>query len=132
MIITTFTAMDQYLPHLIPGMPYRQILEMMFESYAREYGTRKIEKVAKKALTGSRIQKLLQHSMVHKHRISKEEILENLMGHPYFWMAKPRTVAVGALIVLNAWDEGINKKVNIYSANEMQHLASTMLAETLI
>jgi hypothetical protein len=124
--------MSNYHPHLIPKLSYPQILEMMFETYAEEYGTRKFEKVAKKALGGSSVISLIQHAKVNKHRISKNELLESLASHPYFWLAKPRTMAIGALMVLNAWDIHINSKVQIYSQSEMQSLASSMMAEVLI
>ena len=98
------------------------VIESFPANYAREYGDRKLRKVASKVESSLGVEKYLSKLNNSNSIPHFNNIITTVMNMPYFMVAKKETVAVASIILLKMWNEKENSKSNLltdYGLEEM-------------
>lgn len=111
------------------SLDYEDILLHNFNSYSREFGERKFKNVVDKVTTSNKIKKLNTYLKFHNLVPSSTEIIACLNEIPYFIFSRGQTQALAGLIVLQMWNDEVNRHTNQFSNGELKAVAIMILEE---
>jgi hypothetical protein len=98
---------------------YEELLEDYMRTYVLEYGNKKFQEVAKKLLTSNTVRRFLE---IFDKRVippSYKDIVSTVMSIPYFGFGKKKTIEIGSMMLLQTWNEEINKRKGVVEDFEL-------------
>lgn len=101
-----------------PNAEYERELGTFMQDYKFQYGQLKFDDIAKKLLTSKTINKFLTNVAFLRKPPDYEDIVSTVMNIPYFGLGKRSTIALGSVMLIQVWNEQINK--NRHLLNEAQ------------
>ncbi len=101
---------------------YKTTFSDFIEKYKREFGERKFNKVHNKIYSSSKIERLIQKSKDLKHPPNSAVYLALLHEIPFFIFSNADTIALGAILATERWNEECNKSYNLSNDDELYFL----------
>lgn len=91
-------------------MLYEEKLEWYMQKYILDYGQKKFLAITEKLLTSNSVRRFLINEAAVNSPPTYLDIVSTVMNVPYFGFGKKTTVAMASLMLLQTWNEEINKK----------------------
>jgi hypothetical protein len=110
-------------------LTYDEFIEDYFETFAIEYGKRKFEKIYRKIQTSNKISNLIYLSNQRLVVPNKGDFLYSLNVIPFFTFSKAETLALGALLALERWNQECNKSLFLIDDDELKNIAIKILID---
>ena len=109
------------------NLTYKQILESNIRFYLNEYGRKKFHKVLQKVQTSKKLGNILKLSIQMMKAPNENDYLYNLMETPIFMFAKPDTIAMAGLLLLERWNQECNTELDLANEIELKEIAFRIL-----
>ncbi len=110
-------------------LTYEEFIEDYLETFAIEYGKRKFEKIYRKIQTSKKISSLIYLSNQRMVVPNKNDFLYSLNEIPFFIFSKAETLALGALLGLERWNQECNKSLYIADDDILKDIAINILID---
>lgn len=117
------------LDNSIYGMKYEVLLHNMYSSFIREFGQRKFDKIYDKIHSSNKVREFIIKSKRLGLAPYLTHNIELLNEIPYFIFSRGQTMAIGALILLEKWDQEVNQQSLISNSEELRSRAVFILTE---
>ena len=110
-------------------LDYNELVSDYCQEYQTEFGKRKFEKIYHKIQTSNKISKLLFEAKQKRVVPNKKDYLHSLNEVPYFIFSKADTLALGALLALERWNNECNKIIVFADQDLLKKIACQILEE---
>lgn len=116
--------------NLMYRLEFNELLEHIYSSYAREFGERKLSEVMNKVITSKKVEGFIKESKLRKIPPHNNYIIQMLNEIPFFIFSRGQTIVVGAMLVLQMWNEEVNSKTNMLTDDELLQRAKFIINES--
>ena len=98
---------------VLSDMTFQEYIEEVAQKYIAECGRDKFLKVLEKVMTANKPNKLIAIARMKSAAPSPKECLACICEVPFFFLQSNKTQAVAANLLLNRWDEEVNRDIDI-------------------
>lgn len=110
-------------------LDYYELVSDYCQEYQMEFGKRKFEKIYQKIQTSNNISKLLFEAKQKRVVPNKNNFIYSINAIPYFIFSKADTIALGALLALERWNNECNKVIVFADKELLKKIASQILED---
>ena len=107
---------------------YYELVSDYCQEYQTEFGKRKFEKIYQKIQTSNKISKLIFEAKQKRVVPNKNDYLYSLNEVPYFIFSKADTLALGALLAQERWNNECNKVI-VFADQELLKKTACQILE---
>ena len=100
-------------------MSFHEFLDDTIQKYIRYHGRDKFTKVLVKVMSANKPNKLIALSKIHRTIPTAKIFLACICETPYFLFVSNETQALAALLLLNRWDEEVNRDIDALDDEEL-------------
>lgn len=96
-----------------------EFIDDITKKYIRHHGRDKFTKVLVKVMSANKPNKLIALSKIHRTIPTAKIFLACICETPYFLFSSNETQAFAALLLLNRWDEEVNRDIDALDDEEL-------------
>jgi len=98
-------------------------------AFIREYGERKYRKVYSKVYSSNKIRNLVCQSQYKQLSPNKNDFLYCLNEIPYFIFSRADTLAMGAILAFELWQNSVNQDYLFLDENKLEKLFEDIIRD---
>lgn len=114
----------------IYSLNYQEVLEYAISNFIKEFGERKFNRIISKINSSSKVSNYLINLKLNNKAPGQNDILYLLNEIPFFIFSRGQTIVIGALYILEKWNEEVNKQYSIMTVENLRVRAVYFITET--
>ena len=111
---------------------YDEMIENYLSRYKKLYGLRKFDKIKNTVLNSKKLNSLVQQSETNRQYIPGYLMLECINSIRHFIFSSRETQGLVGLLVLEMWNEKVNKRFHLLSDDGLQDNARDILNKAML